>query len=131
MQAPALYHGDEIEVYCEDAEWTAKKVLRILNREGYLEWQGLLFILEFKVDSPDAPGVAGVFIDGAEEPALEIPVSATEYKLFDSGVNAGGMGIGAHVIEVKLKSEGGKIYNRLFEVRTVPPRPVGSVVKTS
>ena len=127
MAEPILYHGDEIEVYRDETTWNAKKVLRIVKRQ----WRWLLFVIELKVDNPNAPSFVGIFIDEAEEPIIEIPVSATEYELFDKSIDTVSWGIGTHLIEVKLRSDGGGIYNRLFEVYTILPPSVGSVVKTS
>jgi len=127
---PILYHGDEIEVAESGNIWAPKKVLRIIKHSGGFSWAGLSFLLELKVDNPSAPSFAGIFIDGAEEPVVEIAVSATEYELFERTINIGSWGIGSHTIEVKLKSEG-TICNRLFEIYTILPLPLGSVVKTS
>jgi len=116
IQGPSLYHGDEIEVSGNDTVWTAKKALRVVKYSGFFNWHHLFFFLELKVDNPDVPSFAGVFIDGAEEPIIEIPVSATEYELFFKHLNIGNWKMGIYSAELKLKSTGTTIHNRLFEI---------------
>ena len=128
---PVVYHGDEIEVDCNEIAWSTKKLLRVIKCHGLFQWRGLLFIMELRVDSPNVPSFAGIFIDEAEEPEIEVQASATEYELFEMSMDIKSWATGTHLVEMKLRSDGDKIYNQLFEVYTIPPLSMGSFVKTS
>lgn len=112
---PSIYHGDEIEVDCNEAIWTTKKTLRVIKYLGFFNRRWLIFFLELKVDDPNVQSFAGVFIDEAEEPAIEKRVSSTDYELFVQAIYIGEWEIGTHLIEIKLKSED-TIHNRIFEI---------------
>ena len=116
ISQPSIYHGDEIEVEGDESTWVAKKTLRIIKHLGFFNWIRMFFFLELKVDNPDVPSFAGIFVDEAEEPIVEIPVSVTEFELFERDIDMWNWKVGTHLIEIKLKSEGTVIYNRLFEV---------------
>lgn len=116
ISQPSIYHGDEIEVEGGESTWTTKKTLRVVKHLGFFNWKWIFFFVELKVDNPDVLSYAGIFVDEADEPVFEIPVSAIEYGLFERDIDMRNWEIGTHLIELKLKSEGTTIHNRLFEI---------------
>lgn len=116
IRQPCMYHGDEIEVSGDEPVWTAKKTLHILKYAKFFCWRRLFFLLELKVDNKDITSHAGIFIDEAGEPAIEIEVSAAGYEVFERELGVDKLSLGSHLIELKLKSEGTRIYNRLLEI---------------
>lgn len=116
IRQPCMYHGDEIEVSGDEHVWTTKKTLHILKYAKFFCWRRLFFLLELKVDNPDITSQAGIFIDEAGEPAIKIEVSTTGYEVFERELGVDKWPLGSHLIELKLKSEGTTIYNRLLEI---------------
>lgn len=112
-----LYHGDEVAVSSTSLPYESKKSLNGVFHSDAVKPEKLIFALRLKTSDALKAAWAGIFIDGAGTPSLELSSTETDYELKIGEVDCSGLSSGIHSIELKLKTgaAGGTCYNELFE----------------
>ena len=104
---------DETEVESSSSEYQTVKQFHF-SKLDHPSWRKLKVSLELKHSTGDYPAYASIWIDG--ELKLELSTSSTTYENLEGEVDISGLPKGSHLLELKLKTHSGSVYNRLLEV---------------
>ena len=105
---------DETEVSSSSSEYETVKQFHVIKKEGGTEWKKLHIVLELKHSTGETSAYAAICLDGEQK--LEFNTRSKVYEVLSDDIDLTNIGLGSHLLELKLKTEDGVAYNRTFEV---------------